>query len=508
MSNNSVRGRACACACAWRLGSPGRGLWIRDRAPRLSTSIPSRRSSTSAFNPASTARRARSSSGRPCRRCQHSDLPRLPPPPRSAAEGSPSRAAARACAPFANAGGFRVYRARPPVTTPVQHRRRRPGHPASGAAGSAAATGLAQGHPCRVRRTCRRLAVVRSAIARRGLATRGGDRSPRRGPPRYHMSHACPQERAPPRYEPRRGSQRSRCHRSQMLRRSMSPASRQAPWLCNSPRRLVGALLWVPNDWKSAGGAAVHVAVSLPRGSSCPSVPLGSASSQFGLLSPKVVHSAPTSPVGALPQALPREKSLGGGAASDTAAALSSGGTFSIREPDSGELAVWVISLIVYGPTRHTRGPAAGLSHNHAAPKAGTNDRGVTTFSPPTAVRLKDSVSKRGEDQSRVPFSTLRGLCLWCNHLAPRQFCLWFYLFPLSFSPDSTNGGRSDDRVPTATTRATGDPADSRAPCPCAEHPCESRAHPTGTGPRRTGARRDRRASSDAARDAPRGERA
>ena len=99
-----------------------------------------------------------------------------------------------------------------------------------------------------------------------------------------------------------------------------------------------------------------------------------------------------------------------------------------------------------YGPTRHTRGPAAGLSHNHAAPKAGTNDRGVTTFSPPTAVRLKDSVSKRGEDQSRVPFSTLRGLCLWCNHLPPRQFCLWFYLFPLSFSPDSTNGGRSDDR--------------------------------------------------------------
>ena len=37
-----------------------------------------------------------------------------------------------------------------------------------------------------------------------------------------------------------------------------------------------------------------------------------------------------------------------------------------------------------HGPTRHTRRPIAGLSHNHADPDPRTNDRGETTLGPPT----------------------------------------------------------------------------------------------------------------------------
>jgi len=72
-----------------------------------------------------------------------------------------------------------------------------------------------------------------------------------------------------------------------------------------------------------------------------------------------------------------------------------------------------------HGPTRHTRGPIAGLSHNHADPASGTNDRGETTFGRPTTVRPLDTISKCGEGQSHVPFSILRGF--WCSHLPPRQ---------------------------------------------------------------------------------------
>jgi len=128
----------------------------------------------------------------------------------------------------------------------------------------------------------------------------------------------------------------------------------------------------------------------------------------------------PTSPVVALPQAPPRGKSLGGGAASDTAAALPSGGTVSIHEPGSSEFAVWVVLLIVTDP-RDTRAGRLQDSPTTTLHPRLTNDRGVTTFSPPTTVRLMDSVPKRGEGQSRVPFSTLRGL--WCNYLPPRHPC-------------------------------------------------------------------------------------
>ena len=51
--------------------------------------------------------------------------------------------------------------------------------------------------------------------------------------------------------------------------------------------------------------------------------------------------------------------------------------------------------------------------HNHATPRMRPATESVTTFSPPTTIRLLDSVSKRGEGRSRVPFSALRGS--WCN---------------------------------------------------------------------------------------------
>ena len=78
------------------------------------------------------------------------------------------------------------------------------------------------------------------------------------------------------------------------------------------------------------------------------------------------------------------------------AAALSTGGIvptptrtrLRVRLSGSGELAVYVGNFAhSYGHTRHTRGPAAELSHNHADPAFGTNDGGETTFSPPTTIR-------------------------------------------------------------------------------------------------------------------------
>ena len=69
-----------------------------------------------------------------------------------------------------------------------------------------------------------------------------------------------------------------------------------------------------------------------------------------------IEFAASSSPDDALPQVLSRKKSLGGGAASGTVAALSTGGLVSTHELDSGELAIWVISFIVTDP----RGTRAG----------------------------------------------------------------------------------------------------------------------------------------------------
>ena len=99
------------------------------------------------------------------------------------------------CAMDVNVESFRVH------LTPRSPLRR-------GAAGSAATTVLAQGRPRRARRTCRRLQAALRAVARRDLATHGGSRNPRRGHP---QCRACPQERALPRYKPRRGPQSLDC---------------------------------------------------------------------------------------------------------------------------------------------------------------------------------------------------------------------------------------------------------------------------------------------------------
>ena len=64
-------------------------------------------------------------------------------------------------------------------------------------------------------------------------------------------------------------------------------------------------------------------------------------------------------------------------------ATLSTGGLVSTLGLASYELAVWVVLLMDTGP-RATRRPIAGLSHNHADPDPRTNDRGETTFGPPT----------------------------------------------------------------------------------------------------------------------------
>ena len=103
-------------------------------------------------------------------------------------------------------------------------------------------------------------------------------------------------------------------------------------------------------------------------------------------------------------------------------AALPSGGTVSIPEPDSGEFDVWVVSLISTDSRDTRAGRLRNSLHNHAAPRMRPATESVTTFSPPTTIRLLDSVSKRGEGRSRVPFSTLRGS--WCKYLPPRHACI------------------------------------------------------------------------------------
>jgi len=169
---------------------------------------------------------------------------------------------------------------------------------------------------------------------------------------------------------------------------SDAPSERVSGGLAGEPVVLVvrpppiDSLSQAPNGWKSTCGAAVHIVVacgSHSGRSSCSSLPLGSASSRSRMSNPVVLRSAPTSPVVTLPQASPSGKSCSGGSAPDVAAALPSGGSLAHPEPSSRELAVWVVLLILDGPTRHSRGPAAELSHNHAAPKTGVNDRDETT---------------------------------------------------------------------------------------------------------------------------------
>ena len=88
-------------------------------------------------------------------------------------------------------------------------------------------------------------------------------------------------------------------------------------------------------------------------------------------------------PNDALPQDPSRKGPTGGGAPSDTDAALSTGGYIPTRGLAPCGLAVWVVLFIDMDP-RATRRPIAGLSHDHADQDPRTNDRDVTTFGPPT----------------------------------------------------------------------------------------------------------------------------
>ena len=107
------------------------------------------------------------------------------------------------------------------------------------------------------------------------------------------------------------------------------------------------------------------------------------SSARVGWSSPSIVIIASSSPDDVLPQVLPRKRPIGGGASPGMGATLSTGGLVSTRGLASYELAVWVVLFMDTGP-RATRRPIAGLSHNHADPDPRTNDRGETTFGPPT----------------------------------------------------------------------------------------------------------------------------
>ena len=72
-----------------------------------------------------------------------------------------------------------------------------------------------------------------------------------------------------------------------------------------------------------------------------------------------------------------------------------------------------------HGPTRHTRRPIAGLSHNHADPAPRTNDRGETTFGPPTQFDHWTQYLNAAEAHLGFPSRFSAGF--WCNHLPPRH---------------------------------------------------------------------------------------
>ena len=256
----------------------------------------------------------------------------------------------------------------------------------------------------------------------------GGSRNPRRGHPQCRVSRACPQERALPRYKPRRGPQSVcvavvvRCSvgaclrwavkpsgcviRPDVSRRCALPGSQrlEVHGRCRTPCRCI------PPQYPTSEGRCARAFPWDPTRAS-------SGCKTRRLCDPPDVPRRCASPG---PPSREVIRGRAGGAASDTAAALPSGGTVSIHEPGSSEFAVWVVLLIVTDP-RDTRAGRLQDSPTTTLHPRLTNDRGVTTFSPPTTVRLMDSVPKRGEGQSRVPFSTLRGL--WCNYLPPRHPC-------------------------------------------------------------------------------------
>ena len=149
---------------------------------------------------------------------------------------SPGRAAAHACAPRPGLGAPACRKHGRQLWRPS--RQCRPRHSASGAAGPAAALGLALGHPRRVRHACRRPAPVRSAHACHGFAARSGDCSPCRRPPRRRIPRTRPQGQTPPRSGPLYGSRCPHGRRGQVRHRSVPLTSLQAPRAHDSPCRL------------------------------------------------------------------------------------------------------------------------------------------------------------------------------------------------------------------------------------------------------------------------------
>ena len=300
---------------------------------------------------------------------------------------------------------------------------RRPGHAESGAAGSAATTVSLRG--ALVGRAVHTVACKRHCVPLRVAGSRdpcGGSRNPRRGHPQCRVSRACPQERALPRYKPRRGPQSVcvavvvRCSVGACLRWAVKPSG------CVI-RPDVSRRCALPGSQR----LEVHGRCRTP----CRCIPpqkvvvlghsLGIRLEPVRVVKPGGCAIRPTSPVVALPQAPPRGKSLGGGAASDTAAALPSGGTVSIHEPGSGEFAVWVVLLIVTDP-RDTRAgrlqdsPTTRCTQGWVGSTTGAKRQTARRHTNPT----HGTVSKHGGEQSRVPFSTLRTL-FRLQYLPPRH---------------------------------------------------------------------------------------
>ena len=116
------------------------------------------------------------------------------------------------------------------------------------------------------------------------------------------------------------------------------------------------------------------------------------------------------------PRPPPRKRPIGGGASPGMGATLSTGGLVSTRGLASYELAVWVVLFMDTGP-RATRRPIAGLSHNHADPDPRTNDRGETTFGPPT--QFDHWTQYLNAAKANLGFPSRFSAGFWCNHLPP-----------------------------------------------------------------------------------------
>ena len=158
-----------------------------------------------------------------------------------------------------------------------------------------------------------------------------------------------------------------------------------------------------------AGDAAAHAAASNPWGWSCPCAPWGCGTGSPGSLDRGIALSSTSLPPNdALLQDLPRERPIGGGAPSDTDAALSTEGCTPTCGLAPGELAVWVVSFIDTD-LRATRRSIAGLSHDHADPDPRTNDRDVTTLGPPTQFDSRAQYLNAAQANLKFPSSFFAG---------------------------------------------------------------------------------------------------